>query len=138
MGSSQAPERCSDRELIPTMSNDIHVQPLSPAHAANGTVIAVKATVIPPPEPQQVPTPSQIPNPSLRLDPALGLVVIEFRSDTGAITRSFPSQSQLEAYQRWDVTHFGPSPSGRAQRDGGLNDLGGDPQRMTVQPRPAR
>jgi hypothetical protein len=99
------------------MSNDINVQALSPTHPANGTVIAVKATVIPPPEPQQTPTPSQMPNPSLRLDPVLGLVVIEFRS-AGVITRSFPSQSQLEAYKRWDVTRFGPSPSGRAQRDG--------------------
>jgi hypothetical protein len=39
------------------------------------------------------------PNPTLRLDPALGLVVIEFVSKSGAITSSIPSQRQLTAYQ---------------------------------------
>ena len=39
-------------------------------------------------------------NPSLRLDSALGLVVIEFRNDTGAVTRSIPSQQKLDAYKR--------------------------------------
>jgi hypothetical protein len=57
--------------------------------------------------------PSPIINPTLRLEPGLGLVVIEFRNDTGAVTTSIPSQRQLQAYQRWDVTHFGPTPLGR-------------------------
>lgn len=39
------------------------------------------------------------PNPTLRLDPALGLVVIEFVSKSGAVTSSIPSQRQLAAYQ---------------------------------------
>ncbi len=40
------------------------------------------------------------PNPSLRLDPALGLVVIEFRDESGDVSRSIPSVRQLEAYRR--------------------------------------
>ena len=39
-------------------------------------------------------------NPSLRLDPALGLVVLEFRDETGQVTGSIPSQRQIEAYHR--------------------------------------
>jgi hypothetical protein len=46
------------------------------------------------------PTPAQpFANPSLRLDPSLGLVVIEFRNDAGAVTRSIPSQRQIDAYR---------------------------------------
>jgi len=33
-----------------------------------------------------------LPNPTLRLDPALGLVVIEFLSKSGSVTSSIPSQ----------------------------------------------
>ncbi len=39
------------------------------------------------------------PNPTLRLVPALGLVVIEFVSKSGAVTTSIPSQRELTAYQ---------------------------------------
>jgi hypothetical protein len=53
-------------------------------------------------------------NPTLRLDAALGLVVIEFRNDSGAITTSIPSQRQLAEYQRWETTRFGPAPEGRS------------------------
>jgi hypothetical protein len=38
-------------------------------------------------------------NPSLRLDAALGLVVIEFRDDSGALTSTIPSERQIEAYR---------------------------------------
>jgi hypothetical protein len=54
---------------------------------------------------------SVIVNPTLRLDAGLGLVVIEFRNDTGDVTTSIPSQRQIEAYQRWAQTHAGPDPS---------------------------
>ncbi|WP_165838817.1 hypothetical protein [Roseicella frigidaeris] len=36
---------------------------------------------------------------SLRLDPALGLVVIEFRDQAGHV-ESLPTQRELEAYRR--------------------------------------
>lgn len=51
-------------------------------------------------------------NPTLRLDPALGLVVVEFHNDRGELTTSIPSQYMLQAYQRWNDTHFGPAPPG--------------------------
>jgi hypothetical protein len=39
-------------------------------------------------------------------------VVIEFRNDAGAVTDSIPSERQLQAYQRWQTTQFGPVPHG--------------------------
>ena len=42
----------------------------------------------------------------------LGLVVIEFRNDSGTVTTSIPSERQLEAYQRWETTQLGPAPAG--------------------------
>ena len=62
---------------------------------------------------EPAPVASPIVNPTLRLEPALGLVVIEFRNDSGAITTSIPSQRQIEAYQRWETTRIGPRPAGQ-------------------------
>ena len=39
------------------------------------------------------------PNPTLRLDSSLGMVVLEFHDDAGEVTRSIPSQRQLDAYR---------------------------------------
>jgi hypothetical protein len=39
------------------------------------------------------------PNPTLELDAALGLVVIEFLSKSGAVTTSIPTQRELTAYR---------------------------------------
>jgi hypothetical protein len=95
------------------MSNDLAIQPLT-AVRTNAEIAgeAKAAASQPPPQPEAAASPSPIPNPTLRLDPALGLVVLEFRSDTGAVTTSIPSQRQLQAYQKWDATHFGPIPAG--------------------------
>lgn len=38
-------------------------------------------------------------NPRLRIDPALNLVVIEFRDDTGEVRDSIPSPRELAAYR---------------------------------------
>ena len=38
-------------------------------------------------------------NPNLSFDPGLGLVVIQFHDDAGKLTKSIPSQSQLDAYR---------------------------------------
>jgi hypothetical protein len=49
---------------------------------------------------QAPPPPPPIgPNPRLRLDPALGIVVMEFLDSGGKVERSAPSQAQLEAYR---------------------------------------
>jgi hypothetical protein len=97
------------------MSNDLAIQPLTAVRtgadaAGDAKPIAVRAS----PQQAHAASTSPIPNPSLRLDPVLGLVVIEFRSDTGAVARSIPSQRQLEAYQRWETSRFGPAPAGRS------------------------
>lgn len=48
---------------------------------------------------------SPMPNPQLRLDPALGLLVIEFRDTSGAVRASIPTQRQLNAYRMWEQMH---------------------------------
>jgi hypothetical protein len=96
------------------MLNDLAIQPLAAVRSNAEVAGEAKAVASQPPlQPEPAASPSPIPNPSLRLDPALGLVVLEFRSDTGAVTTSIPSQRQLQAYQKWDATHFGPTPAGR-------------------------
>jgi hypothetical protein len=95
------------------MPNDISVQAVAVArtgsdNAADPKMAAASAL---PPQAEPVPAPSPIVNPTLRLDAALGLVVIEFRNDSGAITTSIPSERQIEAYQRWEATQFGPTPA---------------------------
>ncbi len=83
------------------------------------TIPALQAAPIPgtaPPVNQQPPATSAPPpvqpfaNPSLRLDTGLGLVVIEFRNDSGTVTHSIPSQQQLEAYKLHEKTP--PDPDG--------------------------
>lgn len=66
------------------------------------------------------------PNPTLRLDPALGLVVMQFHS--GEQTESIPTQQQLDAY-RSGAAH--PPGSGRgtaaAATTGAATAAGGQP-----------
>jgi len=56
--------------------------------------------------------PSPYVNPTLRLDAELGLVVMEFRDDSGSLTATIPSERQIEAYR----AHQEPSP-GRTTAD---------------------
>ena len=97
------------------MSNDLTVPSLTtPAAAAESAGQTKGSASVAAAEPKVVTTAPSLaePNPSLQLDPALGLVVIEFRNNSGTVTDSIPSERQLEAYQRWATTHFGPEPSG--------------------------
>ena len=114
MRSSQAPERCSNQRAISAMTHDLSVQPLAVARTGSdsGTDPPMATARESPPQVGPAPAPSPITNPSFRLDPALGLVVIEFRNDAGAVTTSIPSERQLQAYQRWQTTQFGPAPHG--------------------------
>jgi hypothetical protein len=95
------------------MPNDISLSAV--AAVGTGTTEAKTATGGAATTPEVAVVTPPITNPTLRLDAALGLVVIEFRDNSGAITTSIPSQRQLEAYQRWETTKFGPAPEGRAQ-----------------------
>ena len=86
------------------MPNELTIPAVQPASVTGnppaGTTTPVPAT--PPPV-------QSFTNPSLRLDPALGLVVIEFRNDSGTVTHSFPSQKQLDAYKRTGEAPPGPN-----------------------------
>ena len=95
------------------MPNDITVQPVATVRSAGDASdeMKISPTARAPPS-QPVASPLPTPNPTLRLDPALGMVVIEFHNTSGALTTSIPSQRQLAAYQKWSVTHVGPNPSG--------------------------
>lgn len=39
------------------------------------------------------------PNPSLRLDPALGIIVMEFRNKSGGVESTLPTRRELDAYR---------------------------------------
>ena len=77
----------SDLSIGPTSSSPV-VRTTDTARAASLPAVSAEAMAAP-----------GTPNPTLRLDPALGLVVIEFLSKSGAVTSSIPSQRQLTAYQ---------------------------------------
>lgn len=94
------------------MSNDLAVSSVAAAYAATDTPGQKTAPVTQVAQLKPAASASAQPNPSLLLNPALGLVVIEFRNDAGAVTTSIPSERQLQEYQRWQTTHFGPAPSG--------------------------
>jgi len=94
------------------MSNDLTVPSVTmPVAAADSAALAKGSASVAVELPKAAPSPVE-PNPSLQLEPALGLVVIQFRDDAGAVTDSIPSERQLQAYQRWATTQFGPAPRG--------------------------
>jgi hypothetical protein len=95
------------------MSNELIVRTVAAAHAVGDTAGQPRlAAGAPSVQPKEGAAASPAPNPSLQLDPALGLVVIEFRNHAGDVTTSIPSQRQILAYQRWQTTQFGPVPQG--------------------------
>jgi len=92
------------------MLNDVSLPAIGAVRASSAPAIELR---IPTTGPKQaIPSAPPVINPTLRLDAALGLVVIEFRNDTGAITTSIPSQRQLQEYQRWQTTRVGPTQAG--------------------------
>jgi hypothetical protein len=94
------------------MPNDIGIQSVQPISIGSDAAETRAAPYFQPPVAEQPVSAPAIANPSLRLDPALGLVVLQFHSDTGAPTTSIPSERQLEAYQRWTQTRIGTPPAG--------------------------
>ena len=91
------------------MPSDLTVSRVTAPAAAGGDTRPA------PPPPRGVaaaPPGTAMPNPSLRLDPALSMVVIEFRDDSGAVRSSIPSQQQLDAYRAWERSNTGPPPRG--------------------------
>jgi len=95
------------------MPNELAIQAVTVLRTASDTSGDTKAAAFDTvPLAGQEAAASPIPNPSLQLDPALGLVVIEFRNNAGSVTTSIPSERQIAAYQRWEQTKFGPAPAG--------------------------
>jgi hypothetical protein len=95
------------------MFNELTVLPIAAVRVVSGNSgqarsVSADAQAVPKSGVEALPAP----NPRLQLDPVLGLVVIEFRNDAGDVTTSIPSEHQIQAYQRWQTTHFGPVPSG--------------------------
>lgn len=84
------------------MPNEMSIQGLSPLSPAGDQAPEQKGGESFPTPAAAAPaaTPALFVNPSLRLDAALGLVVIEFRNNAGAVTSSIPSQRQLQAYRQ--------------------------------------
>ena len=93
------------------MLSDLSIRAVSPITGPSENPAEPKpATVTPPANVAPPQTGPPILNPSLRLDPALGLVVIEFRDESGHITTAIPSQRQIDAYRMWSE----PLPGGDA------------------------
>ena len=78
------------------MPNDFAIRPAtSPAPRVSAPIPDTPAAAVPVP----VPAGDALPNPTMRLDPALGLVVIEFHNNAGEVTTSLPGARQLDAYR---------------------------------------
>ncbi len=78
------------------MPSDLSIGAVAADPAVTDTQAARSAVVSPAPSANSTPG---TPNPTLQLNAALGLVVIEFLSKTGAITTSIPTQRELAAYR---------------------------------------
>ncbi len=82
------------------MPNELSIQAVQGLSGLTDAGADPKPVPAPPAPADQPARPAQpFVNPSLRLDAALGLIVIEFRDDAGALTSTIPSQRQIEAYR---------------------------------------
>ena len=89
------------------------VPAIPPTNAVTGPLAPRAAEPRLQPDPTLSPIPTQTvkpgrptPNPTLRLDARLGMVVLEFHDDQGAVSGSIPSQRVLDAYRN----HSAPIP----------------------------
>ena len=114
------------------MPNDLVVRstpPVVPVAEMSGVRAATPDAASPPADTAR-------PNPSLRLDGALGMVIIEFRSESGAVTASIPTERQLEAYRVWERTgsNGAPPPGGPTHIVAGPASVGARHSTTTKQP----
>ena len=93
------------------MSNSLSIQTGLPVATLAASPLSTPAIPV---APEAKPVQLYI-NPSFRFDPTVGLVVIEFHDNTGAVSNSIPSQRQLEAYRTGQQTPPGePAPTPQA------------------------
>ena len=79
------------------MPGDLTIQPILQLAAEPRPTIAPVAVSVPLPASSAT---GPRPNPNMRIDPALRLVVVEFRDVAGRVTASLPDVHQLDAYRR--------------------------------------
>ncbi len=72
-----------------------------------GRAVQEAAPATPPPAVSAPEVVTQL-NPLMRIDPALGIVVLEFRDRAGDISDSIPTQRELKAYH--DAAQTGAAP----------------------------
>lgn len=93
------------------MPSDLSVKAVGPVLGSSENPAQPKPETFTPPATAPPTAPAAIvANPTLRFDVATGLVVIEFRDQTGTITTSIPTLRQLEAYRQWGQTSPGDAP----------------------------
>ena len=84
------------------MPSDLSVKAVGPVVGSSENPAQPRPeTFTPPAQAPPTPAPIVIANPTLRFDVATGLVVIEYRDQSGNVTTSIPTLRQLEAYRQW-------------------------------------
>lgn len=63
----------------------------------------------PGPAPAPVGPAVPVPNPAIRIEPALNLVVLEFRDGSGEVARTIPSPREIDAYRLGQATEDQPA-----------------------------
>lgn len=101
------------------MLNELSIHAMPPVRGSGDTAVprrppASAATLAP-----EAAKPGKLyANPDFHFDPAAGLVVIEFRNDSGKVTDTIPNQRQLDAYRSHqhapEATQAPKSPDGTA------------------------
>src|SRR5271166_5231016 len=81
----------------PAMPNDLSIQAVAQPNTGNSGAAPVKPAATAAPVEPTAPAATASPNPTLALNAALGLVVIEFRNNAGAVTSSIPTAQQIQA-----------------------------------------
>ena len=93
------------------MSSDLPITAVSDVGAASGAASGKPQAAGAATSPAKAAVTSDPnPNPTLELNAALGLVVIQFHNQAGAVTSSIPTQQQIDAYRLWQETRIGPPP----------------------------
>lgn len=88
------------------MTTALTIPPLEPTCTAQAPLAHAPEPATAPraaPPPPAALAPGE-PNPTLRLDPALGLVVLQYRDGPNGGSTSIPTQQQLEAYRTGAAT----------------------------------
>ena len=87
------------------------INPLTPLASPPIRPTAESNSPAQPGTPAAKPAPLYV-NPDLKFDPAVGILVLEYHNDAGALTNSIPSQKQLDAYRYHQTPLPGETPSG--------------------------